>query len=345
MDRKTYLELEEMHKKLWYIGKTLDTIGSTQGIHQEDIAKCKEYIESMTNDIGDVSNRLSSVEDKAESIIGDNLILNSRFNINQRGATKYTASGYTVDRWKNENSNGTVSVIDGGITFTASGGEAYLVQRLDGSKSLVGEVVTLSVEMLDGTKYEATDTLLSLSGSYCVISIPDTTSNIRVFYYSSTGYFAPTITVGSGESVSIRSIKLEIGDHATYHTSRPYQEELALCERYYHEISFTGNSQLAGGISNGGTLYVILQYKCNMRRKPTITFSSSTGATMYNIYNGLSGRNVPITKVATGFQTTWQAALTVTHSTTDSSGASVPAGSYLHLRMLANSKISIDAEI
>lgn len=213
-----------------------------------------------------------------------NLIINGDFRINQRGNTTYSSSGYTVDRWQNSNNYGTLTKSSNYITFSASGGTAYLVQRIEDSGNLVGKTVTLSVCLSDDTIYSATETLQAVANSYATIFFE--WGNVRIYYYSATGYFAPTIHITDGNSVSVKWVKLELGSVATPYCVIPYAQELALCQRYYQKFSTSSSDSIfiATGIaSTTSNVYVPLTYQRMRNVKPTITYGN------YDVYGNGTG--------------------------------------------------------
>lgn len=288
-------------------------------------------------DSGIASSQITTNTNHISQLSNPNLLINSDFRINQRGDTSYSASGYTLDRWKLENSNGSVTKNSNTITLTASTGQVYLTQRIENSVSLRQKTVTLSIGLADGTTYSATDTLEPTTTSYCNIDIADGVF-AYVYYYGSTGYFTPTISCTTGNSVEVAWIKLEFGEVATPYYQRTYGEEVAMCERFYQKMSFTGSTQIAGGLSNGGTCYVPFKPSCDMRVRPTVTITGS-----YNFYNGLSGGSVAPTGFSVGGISS-VIYIAVTHGATNT-GASVTGGTYLSLRMLNGSTLELDAEI
>lgn len=86
-----------------------------------------------------------------------NLLINGdlRRPVNRNGKMEYSAGGYTIDRWKNESANGTVTLNDGSVTFSwdrANSSEfAAFTQVLD-YKELLGKVCTWSL-VASGTGY------------------------------------------------------------------------------------------------------------------------------------------------------------------------------------------------
>lgn len=139
--------------------------------------------------------------------------------VNQRGQTEYTAAGYTIDRWKNESANGTVTLNNGSVTFSwnrANSSEfAAFVQILD-YKELVGKVCTwsllakgsgfISLAANDAARLAVilTDepTLYSITAPLATISWLQNRSHYRIV--------ADDLTSLTGE-IEIFAVKLELG--------------------------------------------------------------------------------------------------------------------------------------
>jgi len=90
---------------------------------------------------------------------------------------------------------------------------------------------------------------------------------------------------------SITGIQLEVGDTATPFEHRSYGEELALCQRYYYQLSNTtsnpgtDNGHICMGLIYGSRFYGLFALKQDMRTYPTMT-STSSG---FSIFTGISG--------------------------------------------------------
>ena len=262
-----------------------------------------------------------------------NLLINPDFRINQRGFTTYNTEQYTVDRWKNENSYGTVTKTDTGITFSASGGEAYLTQRMETHERLVGKELTLSIS-INGEVYSNSGTLTDTAGSQFAISTGLNGVSVYVYSYTS-GQFTPTIMLKSGTSISIEWVKFEVGSYATPYSPRPYAEELLLCQRYFRTYSSPSNIFISTGLSNGSIVYFPVLLEVPFRVTPTIDWGN------INMYDGTAGSQVVITSlaiynsIATNFKNAFVFA---------ASASTTAKGTYL-LRLLASSWLNLDAEI
>lgn len=215
---------------------------------------------------------------KINQIANNNLLINGDFKINQRGKTSYSGSEYCVDRWQNSAYGVITPNSNGGITIKGNGGTVYFCQRIEESSTLVGKTVTFSICLEDGTVYSATDTLQATAGSYAIKGF--TGGQIRIYYYASTGYFGATLDVYNGYTITVKWIKLEIGDIATPYVPRPYAEEFAMCQRYYEKgvpYSVVKFARSTNVFYDGG--YIPL--KVQKRTTPTVSVYSISGAKNY----------------------------------------------------------------
>ena len=231
----------------------------------------KTQIETNTNNIATNTTKINQ-------IANNNLLINGDFKINQRGKTSYSGGGYCVDRWQNSAYGVVTPNSNGGITIKGNGGTVYFCQRIEESSMFVGKTVTFSICLEDGTVYSATDTLQSTAGSYAIKGF--TGGQIRIYYYASTGYFGATIDVFNGYTITVKWIKLELGDVATPFVPRPYAEEFLLCQRYYEKgvpYSVVKFARSTNVFYDGG--YIPL--KVQKRTTPTVSVYSISGAKNY----------------------------------------------------------------
>jgi len=93
-------------------------------------------------------------------------------------------------------------------------------------------------------------------------------------YWAGTG--STNIVSTNGATFYITGVQLEKGSSATGYEYRQYQQELALCQRYYENM---GSCYIANSSNNYGSLI----YKVSKRATPTITSSSSGFASQGSI--------------------------------------------------------------
>jgi len=93
-------------------------------------------------------------------------------------------------------------------------------------------------------------------------------------YYSSTS--ATSVVGTNGATFYITGVQLEVGSIATGFEYRQYQQELALCQRYYAKLN---------ALATTGSPAVSISFPTIMRTSPTntVTFDGGTGATYANL--------------------------------------------------------------
>jgi len=97
-------------------------------------------------------------------------------------------------------------------------------------------------------------------------------------YDSATG--SVSIVGTSGATFYITGVQLEVGSSATGYEYRQYQQELALCQRYYQILptwSYDGYAAASGQFG-----YTVLPFCTQMRAAPTVTTGTQTGGTSNN---------------------------------------------------------------
>ena len=114
----------------------------------------------------------------------------------------------------------------------------------------------LMFDMGSGSSKHAGSTGTWLSGEY-----HGTTSSVKLIHTN-------------GATWQITGVQLEAGEVATPFEFRKYTDELALCERYYHQSQ--GNMFWMTNV-NGSDHYKPIQFPTTMRTGPSITFYNVTG--------------------------------------------------------------------
>jgi hypothetical protein len=216
--------------------------------------------------------------------------------INQRGATTYTTTGFTIDRWKLESPStgieldANLTLNDGYITIAAGTTQTYFKQKLE--RFDYTKTYTLSVMLGDGTISYITGT------NSVTLALSDGVSLSTTHY---TPNFSVQLSIKANTSIDIKAIKLEYGSVSTLANDEPpkYSEQLLECQRYFIRFASDGGQWLMGA-SNGTTLYAPLHLPVPMRVSPTFGYSN------VNIYPYVSGGKVEITSltlaVASGTQ-------------------------------------------
>lgn len=195
-----------------------------------------------------------------------NILVNSDFKINQRGATSYEKQGYSVDRWKIWNVTVTPST-SGGITvkndkYTDTGTFVQpLENATEGDSTLSCYVTSVSGKV---TMVADDDSQVILKQGLNVVHTNKSTKNFIIF-------------LNLGTSVTLKWVKLEQGTVATEFIAPNPAEELVKCERYYEKRNW--NTKQATIINN---ILCVLDEVKEKRVKPTVKHSGNTNV----YYNG-----------------------------------------------------------
>ena len=247
----------------------------------------------LMNDIEQTALAIPTKAAKTQ-ITNPNILHNPWFTVNQRGVSSVMANGlYIADRWRSysvtenytmtRDSNGTV-IIDA----TTNENNVSLIQRRTSTygNSLSGMKLTMSVMFGDGTIYSGTKIYNPKSE---IIYYNDDTIALASMYANAPLF---EIRVKPGASVTIKALKLEVGEISTLHLDpRPeYAIELAKCQRYFQRIA--GETRIAFGMaSTSTTLQVQFTIASQMRTTPTISGSLKYGRASSSSIIGTIGIN------------------------------------------------------
>lgn len=190
-----------------------------------------------------------------------NLLINSDFKINQRGATSYEKMGYSVDRWKiwnvtvTPNANGGITIKNDKYTDTGTFLQ-YLEYATEGDSTLSCYVTSVS----------GTVTMVADDNSQVVLkqglNVVHTSASTKVF----------TIFLNQGTSITLKWAKLEQGKHATAFVHPIYNEEYLKCMWLFQ--SLTG---ARSGYFSNERIYINIPEVNSMRTsKPSVDSSNIT---------------------------------------------------------------------
>ena len=232
--------------------------------------------------------------------VNPNILINGGFDVAQRGTTisGIGSAKYTLDRWTaiSSGADSTVTQVSGAtypkalrLTGAGSTSGTYLQQKVESinSRHLAGQTATFSVYLRASTSINIEFSIkyaTSTDNFGGTTSIASTTFNVTTTdtKFTWTGSIPNAATTGIQVQLKIGSqgsawyeasnAKLELGSTATDFEHRSYGEELALCQRYYHEIY----------PMNGGNYFTVTGFNSNeaagfnpfpvtMRTSPTVT--------------------------------------------------------------------------
>ena len=243
----------------------------------------------------------------AGGLTGRNLIINGAMQVAQRGTSFSSISGstYTLDRFAVRNAT---SVSQSTDVPSGEGFKNSLFYDNDGTRTAInirqpiedvvrlaeGKSLTLSFWMkasvattisVDFTDKANTNVSVTTSWAEYKVTLSSLTGlNPSDFYEAGAGWL--DFNLGSDyPDVYLTGVQLEVGDKATPFEHRSFGEELALCQRYYHQL-VDGNNQAIGQGSyyNSGIWQVHVDFPTTMRATPDLIITAA--ADHYNITSG-----------------------------------------------------------
>lgn len=197
----------------------------------------KEAFDDILNGTTAVGNALKLNGLTAEEFVSnENLLINAddfKNPVNSSGATEWTSTGTTIDKWVMHNTNATVSLGADGLVFTKVGTSYGLVyQTLEYElERLAGKTLTLSVEF-DGAVLSATFTLPNvIEASYAGTRLAVGNGYIQVIRQSNNAnlWLRYVMSDDVGTTHTISWIKLELGSVATPPTPPNKEVEKLKC--------------------------------------------------------------------------------------------------------------------
>lgn len=215
--------------------------------------------------------------------------------INQKGQTTYTASGITIDRWRNSASSISCTINsgnDGNVLVKATAASAQWYQILSNQSGLAGKKVTLSALTATNVLVQTTVDIPSTlpTGTQTIGSGTGDVNGYSIYVRTISGKLAAVVYAGSSFSsagISLIAVKLEIGSNQTLahlegtnwvlNEIPDYGDELAKCQRYL--LPVTGDAYFVGttGASHTNPTFFI-PTPISMVKNPTTTSSITVNA-------------------------------------------------------------------
>ena len=234
--------------------------------------------------------------------VGQNLLINPCFTVNQRGSTTYTITKptYTLDGWKTSGDTKAGEVVVGQryAKLTNTSGTLGLGQFVEDYGALAGETVTLSmaVDILSGSYHLGLNDGTGQAGE--VLS----QKGLQVYALTATLSDSPSqlwcqlISEGAA-SCRIFGAKLEVGDHQTLAiqgedgtwqlTQQPDPAEILRCYRYQY-VPVEGDTSYPLGYGFAfSTSSARMVFPCGvkMRLAPSVTFLNGSNLSGIGIFN------------------------------------------------------------
>jgi len=274
----------------------------------------------------------------------DAIYINQKFEGQNLQHLKYgtsSAESFTISFWVKSNKTGTYTVSFYNNDNARGNAKSYTIDTADTWEK---KTITIDGDTVDGFD---NDNLYSLNIYFVLCAGTDWTSgtfaNGTWEDYVKANFFSSS-QVNLADSTSnywqITGVQLEVGENATPFENRMYSQELAMCQRYYYQIDYSGSQTFIGvGIwdsTTNGRVHV--PFKTTMRATPTLNSSASSG----NLALAESGVALRASTSHTSLYANEQSMLT--RINVASSGSTQGEGTLAYLNG-AGAYISFDAEL
>lgn len=256
--------------------------------------------DSLVGAVNEHELQINNNTKQVSNLSNPNLLINGDFQVWQRGTffTGVDNDIYTADRWRCNNS------VSKGVNVSASTPSALnaiwvkecafaLSYYMENKYNMLLKQIyylkqnefTISL-MMDNELYTYTATFTDVT-NYIEFNINTKEFNIRTSDSNNNLMILITGSNTAGAMHTFRYVKLELGTVCTPFISRPYTEELAMCQRYY-EKSYL--SPVAPASNSGYGRYMIsknptdnvfygtIPFKVTKRTTPTITTYKTDGS-------------------------------------------------------------------
>ena len=207
----------------------------------------------------------------------------SSFPINQRGASSYSGTGYTIDRWYISGSGSTTSVESDCVRFTAGATSNALLYQFFPVSTTGTFTISAYVRGTGGGYIGVCDT----TSSHAVITT-QSFSNVGANWTLVKRTFTTSTPIGGircridmGTSFDVQCIKLERGAYCTLMNDNPPDRalELAKCQYYFRALRNASTGYLyIGGFAQNSTLfrsYALPPMRPLSSGSPTVSYTGS----------------------------------------------------------------------
>lgn len=226
---------------------------------------------------GGVFSEWYHLTEHTDSMCNDNVLINTDFThpVNQHGQMEYATLGnrrvYTIDMWSfanGHNDNGTtITVGSNGITITNDGNVFVWEQMLEPVRLKLGETYTLSVELHDGTIKTLSCVVEKFMDSPEIVLAENCFADMYN-YQAGDGLFSVRILGTMNGSITIKSIKLELGTVSTLKNEVVnYAEQIWRCQRYFYKLEW---SRIPMRRHTDGKFYGSVSVGIRMRLAPSV---------------------------------------------------------------------------
>ena len=196
---------------------------------------------------------------------------------NGKGVRGYTGAGYGIDRWAGASGSETFTIENNSVRIYGERGTGYFVQQIDTPSLYAGRTLTASILTADGELITCTGQVLL--GVALTIASADIEGKGSLNIYTGGVNLQFHVAVYSGQSISIKAAKLELGSQQTLahqdangnwvlNEIPDFGEQMARCQRFrFQTDTYWGAAMLA---LNTFALWGSIQFPVTMRGTPSI---------------------------------------------------------------------------
>ena len=201
------------------------------------------------------------------------------------------AKTVTLSFWTRSSLTGTF----GGSVFNYDGTRSYpFTYSISSADTWEQKTITIAGDT-SGTWLTTNGVGLTISFGLGVGSTLSGTAGAWAGAYYSSATGATSVVGTSGATWYITGVQLEVGDTATPFEHRPYDMELARCQRYY-QIPF-GNGCI-GHWDSSTQIWWGVRYYCEMRATPSVTLLNTALTIRHNGNKTSSGSAIYFTELS-----------------------------------------------
>ena len=252
----------------------------------EAIGKALTALQTMPKHTHSVDD-ITGLNNTSSASVAYNLLDNSNFRdpVNQRGSTSYSGGGYTIDRWKENQTAMTVAVEDGYISLTNTSDSRRAFEQLL-PNAHIGEVLTVAVkEHNSGEIYCASAVVPSASSNAQYFAAADFGAHTARLSMTAGGVLVFQVMVGNASPAALDWVALYEGEYTaenlpTY-VPKGYAAELHECMRYYIRIPTTAQLTIIGYGYSATAGRFSIPVGVTMRAAPTLNFATMSSCRIY----------------------------------------------------------------
>lgn len=231
--------------------------------------------------------KINILDGRTKIIVNPNLLDNWYFvnPVNQRNETEYTNNGYTIDRWKVENSSQfSIKITENGIEIynqSSSSGSfeqllpiSYIPKNIDITFSILyisnntKYITSTTLKLPLGNDYFDSNNVYCTNGGYIDVVSSGTTTHYR---YVFTGLVGTITLIAAKLEFGTKQTLAYLDDNGIYQLTEipDYAEQLAICQRYY--LTTISGHYFSGQMYSNANGVFLIPTPCLMRAIPAFS--------------------------------------------------------------------------